>query len=275
MNIPNALHDIAEAVMISLSYKRYPMDKINSIIGTIEMIVSDPSCRNECGEYMKSAGSDYLLFFLSNILYNLKRKEELVLTPDVIRWLGSVWKNFLHRNKSYQEYLASVDEYRTILDKYYPITDTEVSRIENANLVIDDFLPDAESEEGPLRRLEKFYVSSWDIMTAMKPTYYFLLDYYYEKKINLNLNSPDAASIEAGGLAKFGIDGYTYRDIAVLTCKALGILETAHLVLKKKKSRRRLVNVDGKQKFLTTPEIYNMYLEHFNLMKKEIASLDR
>jgi len=69
------------------------------------------------------------------------------------------------------------------------------------------------------------------------------------------------------------MENYTYRDIAILACKALGILEAAYLILKKKKSRRRLINVDGKQKFLTTPEIYNMYLEKFNAMKKELISL--
>ena len=47
--------------------------------------------------------SNYVLFFLSNILYNLKQRGQLVLTDDVMKWLGSVWKNFLKRNRSYQE----------------------------------------------------------------------------------------------------------------------------------------------------------------------------
>ena len=57
--------------------------------------------------------------------------------------------------------------------------------------------------------------------------------------------------------------------------QALGILEAAYLILKKKKSQRRLIGVDGKQKFLTTPEIYNMYLEKFNTMKKELTNLNK
>jgi hypothetical protein len=275
MNIPEALHNIADAVMTALSYKRYPIDKIDSIIGTIETIISDSSCQNECGEHMKSAGGDYLLFFLSNILYNLKRKEELVLTGDVIKWLGSVWKNFLQRNKSYQLYLTIMEEYRTIIGKYYPPGQSAIGRLENVNLVVDDFLSDAESEEGSLRKLEKFFLSASEIMSVMKPTYYFLLDYYYERKINLDMDSPDSVALEAGGLAGFGVENYTYRDIAIVACKALGILEAAYLVLKKKKSSRRLVTMDGKQKFLTAPEIYRMYLERFNEMKKEITALGR
>jgi hypothetical protein len=89
------------------------------------------------------------------------------------------------------------------------------------------------------------------------------------------MDSPDSVALQAGGLAKFGFGNCTYRDIAVLACKALGILEAAYLVLKKKKSSRRLINVEGKQKFLTTPEIYRTYLEKFTEMKKEIAALAR
>jgi hypothetical protein len=275
MNIPEALDEIAEAVMTALSYNPYPLDKIESMIETIDTIISDPANLKECEDYLKSTGSDYVLFFLSNILYNLKRKEELVLTEDIIKWFGSVWKNFLKRNKSYQENFPPIDEYRIKIGKYYPPGESVISKIENMNLIKEDFLDNAESEDSPLRKLEKFFLSASEILTVMKPTYFFLLDYYYEKKMSLDVDLPDAVILEAGGLIKFGMENYTYRDIAILACKVLGILEASYLILKKKKSRRRLINVDGKQKFLTTPEIYNMYLEKFNAMKKELISLGK
>ena len=38
----------------------------------------------------------------------------------------------------------------------------------------------------------------------MKPSYFFLLDYYYEKKMSTGLDSDEAVTLETGGLAKFG-----------------------------------------------------------------------
>ena len=122
-------------------------------------------------------------------------------------------------------------------------------------------------------RLERFYQGAAEVQNAMKPSYFFLLDYHYEKKMTTGADSSEAVALEAGGIAKFGQVNYTYADITMLTCQALGILEAAYLILKKKKSQRRLISVDGKQKFLTTPEIYNMYLDKFNTMKKELTNL--
>ena len=273
LNIPKMLEQIGDAVLVSLAYKIYPMDKLNQFMDAIDDIMSNPANRKECENHLRSSGSNYVLFFLSNILYNLKQRGQLVLTDDVMKWLGSVWKNFLKRNKSYQELRPSIDEYRTKLRKYYPGLGTFISQIDNVNLIKDDFVVDADSEESPIKKLEKFYQSAWEILNAMKPSYFFLLDYYYEKKIATGIDSNDAVALEAGGLVKFGHINYTYSEIAVLICQALGILEAAYLILKKKKSQRRLISVNGKQKFLTSPEIYNMYLEKFNAMKKELTSL--
>jgi hypothetical protein len=44
-------------------------------------------------------------------------------------------------------------------------------------------------------------------------------------------------------------------------------------MLKKKKTQKQLINIDGKQKFLTINEIYNIYLNKFNDMKKELMKL--
>ncbi len=275
INIHRTLEEIGEAVMASLAYRRYSPDHLEQVMHAIDDLMTNPSNRKECENHLRSSGSNYVLFFISNILYNLKQRGQLVLTDDVMKWLGSVWKNFLKRNKAYQDMFPGFDEYRVMMRKYYPGGGTFVSQIDNVNLVKDDFVIDSDSEESPIRKLERFYQAAWDILSAMKPSYFFLLDYHYEKKMSTGIDTKEAVTLEAGGLMKFGQLNYTYIDIAVLICQSLGILEASYLILKKKKSQRRLVNVNGKQKFLTTPEIYNLYLEKFNAMKKELTNLNK
>ncbi|OHD66326.1 MAG: hypothetical protein A2176_07515 [Spirochaetes bacterium RBG_13_51_14] len=275
LNIPRSLEEIGEAVLASLAYKRYPRDKLDRVMKTVDYIMSHPANRKECENHLKSSGSNYVLFFISNILYNLKQRGQLILTDDVMKWLGSVWNNFLKRNKLYQDLFPRIDEYRIKLRKYYPGVGTFINQIENVNLIKEDFVIDVELEESPIRKLERFHQSAQEVLNAMKPSYFFLLDYYYEKKMATGADSNDAVAIEAGGLVKFGQLNYTYAELAILTCQALGILEAAYLILKKRKSHRRLISVNGKQKFLTTPEIYNMYLEKFNAMKKELTNINK
>ncbi|MBN2077359.1 MAG: hypothetical protein JW838_00240 [Spirochaetes bacterium] len=275
LNIPKALEEIGEAVLAAIGYRRYSLERIDRVMVVIDEIITNPSSRAQCEEHLKSAGSNYVLFFLSNILYNLKQRGQLVLSEDVLKWLGSVWKNFLKRNRAYQEMFPLFDEYRISLRKYYPGAGSFVNQLENVSLIKDDFTLSAESNDSPIRNLERFHNSTQEILAAMKPSYFFLLDYHYEKKMSNGIDTSEAAAHEAGGLAKFGHLGYTYLDIVVLDCQALGILEAAYLILKKKKSQRRLVVVDGKQKFLTSPEIYSMFLDKFNAMKKELTNLNK
>lgn len=275
INIHQTLEEIGDAVMAAIAYKRYPLDHLARVTSAIDDLMMNPSNRKECENHLRSSGSNYVLFFLSNILYNLKQRGQLVLSEEVMKWLGSVWKNFLKRNRAYQEMFPGIDEHRVTMRKYYPAGGTFISQINNVNLVRDDFAVDTDSEESPIRRLERFYAASWEILSAMKPSYFFLLDYHYEKKMATGVDSNEAVVLEAGGLTKFGHLNYTYADIAVLICQCLGILEAAYLILKKKKMQRRLVNVNGKQKFLTTPEIYNLYLDKFNAMKKELTNLNK
>ena len=274
-NIHRILENIGEAVMASLAYRRYPIERLDAIVQSIDDIMSHPANRRECEDHLRSAGSNYVLFFISNILYNLKQQGQLVLTEEVMKWLASVWKNFLKRNRTYQEMFPRFDEHRIMFKKYYPGSGTFVNQIENVNLIKEDFTADPESEVSPIRKLERFYQGAAEVQNAMKPSYFFLLDFYYEKKMSSGADSSEAVALEAGGIAKFGQLGYTYMDICLLTCQALGILEAAYLILKKKKSQRRLIGIDGKQKFLTTPEIYNMYLDKFNAMKKELTNLNK
>ena len=112
LDIPKILDQIGDAILISLAYKRYPLDRLEQFMDAIDDIMANPANRKECENHLRSSGSNYVLFFLSNILYNLKQRGQLVLTDDVMIWLGSVWKNFLKRNKSYQEMFPGIDEYR-------------------------------------------------------------------------------------------------------------------------------------------------------------------
>jgi hypothetical protein len=275
LDIHRTLEDIGEAVMASLAYRRYPADRLDAIMQSIDDIMSHPANRIACEEHLRSAGSNYVLFFISNIIYNLKQRGQLVLSEEIMKWLASVWKNFLKRNRTYQDMFPRFDEHRIMFRKYYPGSGVFVNQIENVNLIKDDFSGDSEAEDSPIRKVERFYVGAAEVQNAMKPSYFFLLDFYYEKKMTTGADSSEAVALEAGGIAKFGQLGYNYTDITVLACQALGILEAAYLILKKKKLQRRLVSVDGKQKFLTTPEIYNMYLEKFNTMKKELTNLNK
>jgi len=147
------------------------------------------------------------------------------------------------------------------------------NQIENVNMVRDDFINSADLDNPPLLDLEKFYQQTAEILTQMRPTYFFLLDFYYEKKIATGQDTIEAEILEKEGLINFGHKGFTFGEIAVLACQALGILEAIYLILKKKKTARRLLNVDGRQKFLTSSEIYNIYLDKFNQMKKELITL--
>lgn len=279
LNINALLEEIGDAVLTCINYRPYPVSRLDAVIKQIEDLRTNPSYLRQCEEHLRSAGSNYVLFFLSNIIYNLKKQGELVLTPDVLKWLGSVWINFLKRNRSYQDMFPVIHDFRIKFKKYYPGEGTFINQISNVTMVREDYIiegeGDNEAEDTPLRNLEKFHQVTSEILTAMKPTYFFLLDFYYERKMNAGIDSPEAIQLEAGGLAKFGHRGYTYADLALLVTQALGILEAVYLILKKKKAQRRLINIDGKQKFLTTPEIYAAYLEKFTAMKKELSGLNK
>ncbi len=275
INIPAALEDIGNALIFALQYRPFDIAKIERLVSTIDIIVENPDHIQECQEHFRSAGSNYILFFLSNIIYNLKQQGELVLTPEVFIWLGSVWKNFLNRNKTYQENFELFSETRQNLKKYYPGEGNFINQIDNVNMVRDDYVDSFIDEDSPVSRLEEVYQVSAEVLTWMKPTYFFLMDYYYERKLNTGEEDEYAVRLETGGLANFGHTGFTYFDIAVLTAQILGVLEATYLLLKKKKSSRRIITIDGKQKFLTTAEIYALYLDKFNSIKKEITAMKK
>jgi len=273
IDIDEELETIGKAVFASISYECYPVNEIDNVIKSIDDIITDNSVLKNCENHLKSSGSDYVLFFLSNIIYNLKAKGELVLTPDVLKWLGSVWKNFLTRNKTYQEFLPLYGRYSMLFNKYYPGDGTFVNQIENVHLVKEDFIDNMSPEFTAIKELEAFYTKANDILTTMKPTYFFLLDYYYEKKMATGEDLQDAVVLESLGLTGFGYSKYTFRNIALVTCQCLGILEATYLILKKRKMNKQLTNFDGKLKLLSVSEIYDMYLKKFNQMKKELLNL--
>jgi len=272
-NIDKLLEEIGDALLLSISYKRYPSNQLIDLIKSIDLLTSDMELMKECENYFRTPGSNYVLFFLSNILYNLKRKGELVLTPDVFKWLGSVWKNFLNRNLNYQEFINFSTTIRKEISEFYPSDSGFINKISNAHMVNDVYLSNSDKELNKVRILEDFYRNTLEVLNAMKPTYFFLLDYYYERRISTGENEEAATQLEVKGLSGFGDMGYTYEDILIILCKTLGILEAVYLLLKKKKSNRILFSINGKQKLLSTSEIYAFYLDKFDSTKKELVTI--
>jgi hypothetical protein len=271
--IAHAMNRIGKAVLTSINYQPLPVEELNKVTGIIDNIISSNSSIIDYEIYFKSRGKEDFLLFLSNIIYNLKAKNNLVLTPEILKWLGSVWKNFIKRNITYIEYMEEYNKCKENISKYYPEYSMIIKQIQNAHFVKQEYIDNAGPDYLELRKLEDFYRRSIDILNTMRPTYFFLLDYYYEIQLAQGKTLEEGTRLEQDGLAKFGKDGYSFEDISILTCQVLGVIEATYLMLKKKKTQKQLINIDGKQKFLTISEIYNIYLNKFNDMKKELMKL--
>ncbi|MBP7584764.1 MAG: hypothetical protein KBA61_12055 [Spirochaetes bacterium] len=271
-NITGTLDEIEDAVYTALLYKFYPLERIDAVNRSIDSLIAKPENLSACESYFKARGENDVLYFISNILYNLKTKSQLVLTPDVFKWLGSVWKNFLTRNRTYQENFSLFEEYRDRMEKYIP-RGSLVHKLENVNLVTQDFLVDSDDETTPLRKLERFHKTFSEIMSWMKPTYYFMLDYYYEWQAR-SVDSVDKKLSESlESFKNFGQSGYSYGSISFVVCQSLAILEALYLVLKKKKTSRQIVSFDGKSRLLSTSEVYEIYRDKFQEAREELARL--
>lgn len=272
--IPQFLDELGSSLLDALTYKLVSPDRINLLLEEIEELRTSDMHLQECESYFRAAGRNDVVFFISNIIYNLKNPGEMVLTAEVMQWLTSVWKNFLSRNRRYQELFPLFNEYRLLMNNYFPGEGTIVTRLNNVQEVIKDFgIHDEEESPEALQKLEKFYSICAEITGWMKPTYFFILDYYYERRLATGIDSDDAAILESHGLTGFGYKGYTYLELMILTGEALALLEGIYLILKKKRSAKRIVVIDGKQKFLTNSEIYDLYLDRFNDLKKEMVAL--
>jgi hypothetical protein len=271
-DINKALQDIGEAILNCLAYKKYPLEKLEEAIIYVDEIIINPSYLSACENHFKTSQNN-VLFYISNIIYNLKTKGELNLTPDVLKWLCGVWKNFLQRNHSYQKLFPLIDEYRIKLKRHYPGQGNFVQQIVNVNQVREEYLTNIDIENPALVKLQTFQQLTSEIVGWMRPTYFFLIDFYYERKLKAGEDHQEGINLERQGINQFGQTRYTYGDLVFLNCQALGILEAVYLILKKKKSSRQIIKIDGKQKFLSIPETYMIYLEKFNQMKKELKSI--
>jgi len=271
--VDQALKDIGEVLYLCLKYEPCDQERLDAAISSIDVIINNADYLRQCEYYFKASGSSYILFYFSNIIYNLKTKNDLILTQDVLKWLSSVWKNFIQRNKNYQVYIHLHDLYSEIFKKYFPGDTTFINRLTNINMVSEQFAANHEEGDSELGRLEKFYQVSEEIINVMKPTYYFIFDFFREMKAFTGEVSEDMDKIEKAGLGGFGSGDYTYKSIVESACKSAAILEAAYLLLKKKKATRQFRIFDGKKKFLTTSEIYDIYTDKFNQLKKEIAEL--
>lgn len=273
LDISKLLEKMGEAVMCALAYKVYPVEKIEEFIKIIDIMTDNPSYLLDCEIYFRTAEAHDVLLYISSVLYNLKTQSELKINPKELTWLCSVWKNFLKRSISYQKIFPMVDYFRGKFKEYYNNAGSFVNQINNVNLIKEELIDNATPENAPLTKLENAHHTLTEILSWMKPTYFFLLDYYYQGTMKENLDIDEAFKHENMGLGNFGQSNYTYFDLTFLACQTLGVLEAAYLILKKKKTSKRIVTIDGKQKFLTSSEIYNIYLNKFTEMKKEINKL--
>jgi len=273
MKVDQALHEIGDVLLKCLRYETCPVERLDSSILSIDEIMNDPGSIGQCEYYFKATGSSYILFFFSNIIYNLKTKNDLILTQDVLKWLASVWKNFIQRNKTYQHYFKLMDAYSETMKKYFSEDTSFINKLSNVNQVSDQYVNVQGGDDSELDRLEKFFQVSEEIASGMKPTFYFLQDFFKEVKISTGEFPVDAELIEKRGLPGFGHGIYTYKRIVEYACKSAGILEGVYLLMKKKKATRQFRIFDGKKKFLTTSEIYDIYAEKFSSLKKEYGEL--
>lgn len=273
IEVHEALNEIGEVIVCCLKYDPCPVARLDKALELIDGIINDPDNLKACEYYFKSSGGNYVLFFFSNIIYNLKTKNDLYLTPDVLKWLAGVWKNFIKRNKTYQSFIKLQNNYSQIFKNYFDEDSSFINRLTNINNISDQFLKDNQDDDSELARFEKFYQITEEIANVMKPTYFFLLDFIKERKIATGHSLEGADGIDEKGLANFGYDVYTYKKVIATGCKTLAILEGVYLLLKKKKSNRQFRIFDGKKKFVTTAEIYDIYSEKFDSMKKEYMEL--
>ncbi len=273
LKVDLALREIGDVLLRCLRYETCSIERLDAALVSIDEIMNDPGSLGQCEYYFKATGSSYILFFFSNIIYNLKTKNDLMLTQDVLKWLASVWKNFIQRNKTYQNYFRLMDLYSDTMKKYYSEDTSFINKLSNVNLVTQQFISGNAEDDSELDRMEKFFQVSEEISNAMKPTFYFLQDFFREVKISTGEVPKEAEIIEAKGLSGFGHETYTYKKIIEYSCKSAGILEAVYLMLKKKKPIRQFRIFDGKKRFLTTSEIYDLYMEKFSSLKKEFGEL--
>lgn len=274
LKVDTALKEIGEILLKCLRYEPCDEQRLDSALADIGEIISDPKKLGQCEYYFKVTGSNYVLFFFSNIIYNLKTKNDLILSHDVLLWLASVWRNFIQRNRTYQNYFRLMDTYSVMMNKYYTGGSVRINRLSNVNQISDQFVYNRDGNDSELERLEKFFSVSEEIISGMKPTYYFLLDFFREVRIATGEFPADAGIIEKKGLSGYGHETYTYKRILEYACKSAGILEGAYLLLKKKKTERQLRNFDGKKRFFTAQEIYDIYAEKFSSLSKEFGELN-
>lgn len=270
--IKTMLHKIEYALFAALTYDIIESEKIDKAINAIEMISKNENSLSICEKYFQSSKEGNVLYFISNILYNLKTKSQLVLSPEVLKWLCSVWKNFINRNKVYQEQFGFFKDQKSKFEKYFGTTGL-VHKIENVHMVTQDFLIDSNDENTPLRKLERFYRTFSEIMGWMKPTYYFMIDYYYEWQSRSSESLDQKLQKRLESLKNFGYEGYTYGIIANAVCQALAILEAVYLILKKKKTSRQLFTIDGKTRLLSISEIYDIYRDKLLEAQNELSRL--
>ncbi len=271
--IETIVGEIGEVLLLSLKYELCSEERLENALKEIEKIADNPEIQELCENQFRMTGGNCTLFYFSNIIYNLKTKSKLCINGDVLVWLTSVWKNFIKRNRVYQNYIKLADPYSALFGKFFGGSSSFITRLSNVNLVSDHFLQEDRYDGSELSKLEKFYSLCEEIISVMKPSYFFFIDLAKEIRVETGEIINGAYSIEKNGLAEFGADKYGYRSIVENTCRCVAILEAVYLLLKKKKTSRQFRIIDGKKKFVTTSEIYEFYSGRFDHYKRELVDI--
>ena len=141
LKVDRALREIGDVLLICLRFEPCPIERLDAALASIDEIMNDPGNLSQCEYYFKASRGSYILFFFSNIIYNLKTKNDLILDQDVLKWMASVWKNFIQRNKTYQNLFPVMDSYTDTIKKYFSDDDSAyIDRLSNVNHISDQFV---------------------------------------------------------------------------------------------------------------------------------------
>lgn len=80
LKVDQSLREIGDVLLKCLRYEPCSIERLDATLRVIDEIMGDPSSIGQCEYYFKATGSNYILFFFSNIIYNLKTKNDLILT---------------------------------------------------------------------------------------------------------------------------------------------------------------------------------------------------
>lgn len=250
---------LGDVILRCLKYELCEKEYLDEAFEYVDCIRKDPVAQKLYMEHFDDGGKQSILFYFSNIVYGLKTKSDLDMSEKTFLWLTSVWKNFLERNRSYNEYVDLSKSYDDLFSSLLGYDRTCISKLTHVAEVKNYFIGKGNTVKSHLDDLEKFYIASSEIAAVMKPSYFFFTDLAKEIKIKTDETVEGAIEIEQRGLANFGSEDCNYFTVIGNTCYSTLLLEAVYLFLKTRKNFTSFKVIDGKKKFITTADVYKYY----------------